>query len=94
MAKTIRLRARVNPPKTDLQRGDLARLHRDERLMTFCADFGSARASSSVMLRQDEVVLVLEPYDERFWLGTGYAYVYHHEHGAGCVYVRSLEDVR
>jgi hypothetical protein len=40
------------------------------------------------------VVLVLAPRDERFWLGSGYAYVYHHEHGAGCVYFRSLEAVR
>jgi len=94
MARSIRLRARVKPPKTELQRGDLARLHRDERLMGFCVDFESSRATSSVMLRQDEVVLVLVPHDERFWLGTGYASVYHHEHGVGCIYVLSLEAVR
>ena len=95
MARTIRLRTRVKPPKTDLQRGDLARLLGDERLMEFTADLDNIyRAASFVMLRQNEVVLVLEPRDERFWLGTGYASVYHHEHGVGCVYVLSLEAVR
>ena len=95
MARTVRLRTRVNPPKTELQRGDLARLLGDERLMEFTADLDNIyRATSSVMLRQDELVLVLAPRDERFWLGSGYAYVYHHEHGAGCVYFRSLEAVR
>jgi hypothetical protein len=95
MARTIRLRARVKPPKTELQRGDLARLLGDERLMEFTADLNNIyRAASSVMLRQDELVLVLAPRDERFWLGAGYAYVCHHKHGVGCVYVRSLEAVR